>query len=155
MKKSFILLLTSLFLCVVSFAQTAEQDAIKKVCIAETQAYNNFDYDTWASYHVQSADEQLAWNNPDGSFGFQSGWDEISNSMKDWFKTGKKENPKDSNDNFRFIVHNDIALVSYDITSQKADGKITKIHNYETLLRVKGQWKILTVHAYADYASSK
>lgn len=52
MKKSFVLTLAALLFCIASFSQTPEQQAIKKVCIAETQAYNNFDYDTWASYHV-------------------------------------------------------------------------------------------------------
>lgn len=155
MKKSFILLATVLIFSVQSFAQTAEQEAIKKLCLAETQAYNNFDYDTWASYHVQSADEQLSWNNADGSFGFQSGWEEISKGMKDWFKTATKEKLKQSNDNFMFTIRGDIAFVSYNTTSQNADGKTTKLRDYKTLLNVKGQWKILAVQAYVDYSSGK
>lgn len=155
MKKSSTLLLAFLLTYVFSFAQTKEQEAIKKVCLAETDAYNKFDYDTWASYHVQTEDEQLSWNNADGSFGFQSGWKEISTAMKDWFKTAAKENLKQSTDNFMFIIHGDIAFVSYNTTSQKADGKTTNIRDYKTLLNVKGQWKILTVQNYADYSARK
>lgn len=104
---------------------------------------------------MQSADEQLSWNNPDGSFGYQSGWDEISNGMKEWFKTATKENFKVSSDNFKFIIHGDIVLVSYDTISKNADGKTTKSHDYKTLLNIKGQWKIVAVQAYVDYADGK
>lgn len=154
MKRLFIILLGAL-LSTGSSAQTAEQEAIKKVCLAETQAYNNFDYDTWASYHVQSPEEQLSWNNPDGSFGFQSGWDAISTGMKDWFKTATKENLKQSADDFMFIIHGDIAFISYNTISQNATGATKKIRDYKTLLNVKGQWKVLTVQSYADYSSGK
>src|SRR5664279_476888 len=104
MKKSFILILGALLLWGQTFSQTADQDAIKKVCLAETQAYVSFDYNTWASCHVQSKDEKLAWNNPDGSFGSESGWEEISTGMKEYFKTGQKENLKLSSDNFTYVI---------------------------------------------------
>jgi hypothetical protein len=155
MKNSFILMLAGVLFCINSFSQTADQEAIKKVCINETQAYTDFDYDNWASYHVQTANEQLAWNNPDGSFGSESGWEAISKGIKDWFKTGKKENVKLSSNNFSFVVHNDMAFVSFDRSSQNAEGKITKIKEYRTLLHNKGQWKILAVQAYVDYPSGK
>jgi hypothetical protein len=47
------------------------------------------------------------------------------------------------------------AFVSFDRTSQNAEGKITKIREYRTLLHSKGQWKILAVQAYVDYPSGK
>ena len=155
MKKSFVLTLAALLFCMQSFSQTPEHQAIKKVCIAETQAYNNFDYDTLASYHVQSADEQLSWNNPDGSFGFQSGWQEISNGMKDWFKTATKENLKQSSDKFSFVIQGNMAFVSYSTSSQNAAGKTTQFRDYKTLLNMKGQWKILSVQSYVDHSSVK
>lgn len=155
MKKSFVSILVALLFCMQSFSQTADQDAIKKVCLGESQAYTDFNYDTWASYHVQSADEQLAWNNPDGTFGFESGWEAISNGMKDYFKTGKKETLKLSGDNFAFVIHNDMAFVSFNRGAQNAEGKITKLREYRTLLNKNGYWKILAVQAYVDYPSGK
>lgn len=138
-----------------SFSQTPDQQAIKKVCMAETQAYNNFDYDTWASYHVQSADEQLSWNNADGSFGFQSGWQEISKGMRDWFTTATKENLKQSSDKFSFLIQGKMAFVSYSTSSQNAAGKTIQFRDYRTLLNVKGQWKILSVQSYVDHSSGQ
>ncbi|MDX1941312.1 MAG: hypothetical protein SFU99_12220 [Saprospiraceae bacterium] len=137
------------------FAQYAAEEAIKKVCIAETQAYIDFDFDTWASYHVQSADEQLAWNNPDGTYGAQSGWKEIGDGMKAWFKEAKKENLKASQDNFTYMIHGEMAFVAYDASVQNAEGKTTRSREYRTLLYRNGHWKILAVQAFVDYPSGK
>ena len=122
----------------VTFAQSTEE-AIKKVCLAETQAYLNFDFDTWASYHVQSVDEQLAWNNPDGTYGFESGWEKIGEGIKSWFQTAKKENLKASADNFTFVIHGDMAFVAYNSSIQNAEGKTTRSREHRTLLYKNGQ----------------
>lgn len=74
------------------------------------EAYVNMDYNIWASCHVQSPEEQLAWNNPEGSFGAESGWEKISNGMKDWFKTATKETLKQSGDNYIFVIRGAMAL---------------------------------------------
>lgn len=154
MKNSILFLL----LCLAAgniFSQTAEQEAIKKVCIAETQAYIDYNFEAWASYHVQSADEQLAWNNPDGSFGAQSGWETIGKGMKDWFLSSQKSVDIRTSDHFTIVVHGDMAFASYESVSKNAEGKTTKIHEYRTLLFLGGQWKILAVQAFIDYPSGK
>ena len=155
MKKSFILILGALLLCAHTYSQTPDKEAIKKICIAETKAYVDLDYDAWASNHVQSADEQLAWNNPDGSFGSESGWETISKGMKDYFQTSKKENLKLSSDNFTFVIKGDMAFATFNRSSQNTEGKTTQMKEYRTLLKINGQWKILTVQAYVDHPSGK
>ena len=138
-----------------AFSQTADQEAIKKVCLAETRAYLDFDYDAWASYHVQSADEQLAWNNPDGTYGAQTGWTTISEGMKAWFKEGQKEDIKLTTDHFTIVIQGDMAFVACDSAHQNAAGKTTKVRDFKTLLRSNGQWKLLAVQAFIDYNSGK
>ncbi len=155
MKNALLLISAILLGSTHAISQTADQEAIKKVCMAETQAYLDFDYDTWASYHVQSADEQLAWNNPDGTYGAQSGWETISEGIKVWFKEAPKEYVKVSSDHFTFVIHGDMAFVAYDSGHQNAAGKTTKVRDYRTLLRSKGQWKILAVQAFVDHNSGK
>lgn len=155
MKKSFILILGGLLLWGQTFSQTADQEAIKKVCLAELQAYVNFNHDSIASYHVQSADEQLAWNNADGTYGTESGWEAISRMLKDYFKTGKKENLKITSDNFTFVIKNDMAFASFKWSSQNAEGKTTQMQEYRTLLKINGLWKILAVQAYVNHPSGK
>ena len=152
MKK--LILITLLFCCRESFGQTAVEDAIKKVCTAETQAYLDHDYDALAKYHVQNANEQLTWNSPDGSYGFESGWQKISEGLKEWFKS-KKEDSKVLNDNFSFTIKGEMAFVAYNSKVQKADGKTSESRENRTLLLMNGTWKILAVQAYANHNSGK
>ncbi len=157
MKNAFILIIGGLLFCTPSFSQTAEQEAIKKVCIAESQAVSDFDYEAYAACHVQTADEQLVYNNPKGTYGVTIGWDSISKTVKGWLKSGKKENvSKVSGDNFTIVIHGDMAFAAYDGHVQKvADGKTTRLRENRTLLYSSGQWKILAVQVYIDYSSGK
>jgi ketosteroid isomerase-like protein len=153
--KSFILILGALLFCAQTFSQTADQEAIKKVCIAETKAFTDFDFEAYASYHVQSADDQLTVNKPDGSFGSESGWETISKGMKDYFQTAKKGNVKLSSENFTFVIHGDMAFACYNASSQNTEGKTTLAKEFRTLLKINGQWKILAVQAFINHPSGK
>lgn len=155
MKKTCFFIFGLILFCAHSYSQTADEDAIKKVCIAETQAYVDFDYDALASYHVQSADDQLAYNTPDGTFGSKSGWKAISKGLKNYFQTGKKQNLKLSSENYHFVIHGDMAFVWFDASTQNDAGKTTLMKGYRTLLKINGQWKILAVLAYVDHPSGK
>ena len=155
MKKLFFLILGSLLISVQTFSQAADQEAIKKTCLAETQAFYNRDYNSWASYHVQSADEQLNWNKPDSSFGFQSGWNEISKGMEDWFKTAEKDNSKISSDNFTIVIRGNMAFAAYNANAVNINGTIKHSRENRTLLKINNQWKILAVEAYLEYPRKK
>jgi ketosteroid isomerase-like protein len=155
MKKTLILILGVLLFCTHSYSQTADEEAIKKVCIAETKAFTDFDYDALASYHVQSADDQLALNKPDGSFSSISGWEAISKALKNYFQTGKKETVKLASENFNFVIHDDMAFACYNASSQNTEGKTTLAKEFRTLLKINGQWKILAVQAFINYPSGK
>ena len=129
--------------------------AIKKVCMAETQAFLDHDYDAWASYHIQNADEQLVYSTPNNSFGTHSGWENISKSVKDWTKGPKPENTKTWWGNWTFALRGDMAFAAYDANVPTGEDKISRFRESSTLLRVNGQWKILAVQAYYDNPSGK
>jgi ketosteroid isomerase-like protein len=148
MKKVSLLFIAGLLFGAYSFSQTADQKDIKRVCIAETKAFHDFDFDALASYHVQSADDQIAYNTPDGSFGSSSGWESISKILKNHFQTNKKETVKLSSDNFTFVIHGDMAFVCYNASSQNAEGKTSLSKEFRTLLKINGEWKILSVLVY-------
>ncbi len=137
------------------FAQNKEQDEIKKVCLAETDAYNNFEFDKLASFHVKGPDDQLAWNNADGSFGYYIGWDKIANGLRDWFAKSEKKKIEQTCDDFQYQIAGDFAFVSYSTTSKNGQGKISKFRDYKTLKRIKGAWKLFTIQAYIDFTSIK
>jgi hypothetical protein len=155
MKKIIILITGVLFLTTYSYAQKKEEEAIKKVCIAETKAYYDFDIDALTFYHVQSENDQLVANLPDGSFDAKSGWGNISKVLKDYFQTTKKESVTLTSNNFTFVIQDKMAFVCYNASSQNTAGKTTLIREYRTLLKIKGQWKILAVQAFVDYTTGK
>jgi ketosteroid isomerase-like protein len=155
MKKLIILIVGVLFLTTNSSAQNKEEEAIKKVCIAETKAYNDFDLDALAAYHVQGVNDQLVANLPDGSFNAKSGWENISKALKDYFQSSKKESVTLSSNDFTFVIQGKMAFVCYTASAQNAAGKTTITREYRNLLKIKGQWKILAEQVYADYTSGK
>ncbi len=153
--KSFFLIIGALLFCAQSFSQTADEEAIKRVCIAETKAFNDFDFDAMAAYHVQSANDQLAINKPDGSFSSKSGWEAIGKALKNYFQSNKKETVKLASENFSFVIHDDMAFACYNASSQNIEGKTILAKEFRTLLKINGEWKILAVLAYVDYPSGK
>jgi ketosteroid isomerase-like protein len=155
MKKLIILFSAVLFLSAQSYSQTAEEEIIKKVCIAETKAFNDFDMDALAAYHVQSANDQLVLNKADGKFSATSGWENISKKLKNYFQTGKKQNAKLASENYVFVIEGNMAFVCYNASSQNAAGKTSQSKEYRTLLKMKGKWKILAGQVYIDYTSGK
>lgn len=155
MKTFFLLLAGGLLLCAPAFAQTADHEAIKKICYEESMAYHARDFEKWASYHVQSAEADLVWNNPDGSFGYDAGWEKMGAGMKEWFRTSEKEEMKLTNDNFSFTIRSDMAFVAYNSNMLNPQGKTIQLREYRTLLRVEGQWKILAVQAFANHQTGK
>ena len=153
--KHLLALLIGFMLHVQVFSQNKDEDEIKKLCLAETEAYNNFDFDKLASFHVKGPTDQVTWNTADGSFGFHTGWDNIAKGLKEWFATAKKEKPEQTTDNFQYYISGNLAFVSYSTTSKNEQGKITKMRDNKTLKRIKGQWKILTIQAYIDFPGNK
>jgi ketosteroid isomerase-like protein len=155
MKNCILLFILTLSISLLS-AQNKEEEAIKKVCIAESQAYADLDYDAYASYHTQSADEQLVLNNPNGTYSSRVGWDSISTVVKRQIQAGKKENvSKVFGDNFTIVIHGDMAFAAYDGSVQRANSKTLKMRENRTLIFTAGQWKILAVQVFIDYTSVK
>ena len=68
MKHLFLSLAFGLLAVAPVFAQKNEE-AIKKVCLAETQAWLDQDVEAWAATHLQSDQDVLTWNNSDGTCG--------------------------------------------------------------------------------------
>lgn len=151
MKRSIIFTIISLVLSHQLFSQN-DQDAIKSVCSGETRAYLDHDYDAWAGFHAQTPEDQLSWNNPDGTYGSISGWSALSKDAKEWYKGGKKTDPTVfENTDFTFVIRGELAYVAYSAARKDGEGKTMKTREHRTLLKMNGQWKILAVQAFINY----
>jgi hypothetical protein len=48
-----------------------------------------------------------------------------------------------------------MAFACYNASSQNTEGKTTLAKEFRTLLKINGQWKILTVQAFINHPSGK
>jgi hypothetical protein len=152
--KHALLFALALLLALPVFSQSKE-DAIKKVCIAETQAWLDADLNAWAAAHAQHENETIVFTNPDGTFFSLVGWDNIYKVIKEGAATAKKDDSKLGNTNFTYIIQTDMAFVAYDQTLTAADGKVSKSRENRSLILKDGQWKIVAVLAFYDNSGNK
>jgi hypothetical protein len=141
-----------LFVCVLSmtysFAQTADEKAIKAVCEAETKAWHAGDKATHAA----------CWNIADYSRTYVS----TTDGMDIVVMPTEMKNPTPealaamgsgatfSNSNYNLRVNGNMALITYDQVSTAKDGKKFYSHEIRNLEKVNGAWKIIlvSVHSY-------
>lgn len=147
-------LVFALFLSLPTFAQNPE-DAIKKVCLAETQAWLDNDLAAWVATHAQHESETVAWTNDDGSNQHIVGWGNIYPVVKDMAAAMQKNSPKLSTDNFKAIVQGSMAFAMYDQTLTDAAGKASKSREHRVLILKDGQWKIVAVMAFYELVEAK
>jgi Domain of unknown function (DUF4440) len=152
--KHALLFALALLLVLPVFSQSKE-DAIKKVCIAETQAWLDADLNAWAATHAQHENETAVFTNPDGTFSSLVGWDNIYKAIKAGAATAKKSDDKLSDENFSYIIQTDMAFVTYDQTLTATDGKVLKSRENRSLILKDGQWKIVAVLAFYDNSGDK
>lgn len=155
MKKTIVTSLLGCLICVASFAQSPEHEAIKAVCQGETRAFLDHTYDAWAAFHTQLPEDQLTWNGPDGTYGTLIGWEVLSKEAKGWFQDGKKSNATFANSEFTIVIKGDMAFAAYTSNGKGDDGKAFKSRESRTLLKTNGQWKILAVQAFVDYKAGQ
>ncbi len=152
--KHLLTLTLALLLALPAFTQNQEE-AIKKVCLAETQAWLDADLNAWVATHAQHENETLAYTNPDGTWGNMVGWANIYKAIKEGAATAEKNTAKLSVDNFKTIIQTNMAFAMYDQTLTDAVGKASKSREHRSLILKDGQWKIVAVMAYYEVAEVK
>lgn len=152
--KHALLFALALLLALPVFSQSKE-DAIKKVCIAETQAWLDADLNAWAAAHDQHENETIVFTNPDGTFFSLVGWDNIYKVIKEGAATATKDGAKLNDENFTYIIQTDMAFVTYDQTLTAKDGKVSKSRENRNLILKDGQWKIVAVLSFYDSLGGK
>lgn len=139
---------TAIFIAFTSllFAQSAEEAAIKALCLKDTEAFMQRDFETWTSiwYHDKSASMLST-----GSDFNHKGWKAIKAAMEKYYKNNPTPSKdKLSHDNYVFNIQGDHAFVAFEQTMtfpQTVDGgKKWKDKTYEVrnLIKIDGEWKI-------------
>ena len=129
----------------------ADEDAIRKVLLAETDRFFARDYNGWASTFVQVPQAVQAWNNADGSNTHRLGWETISARIKEFMtKNPAPDKTPMWRENFVFRHYGNAAFVTFD--KWLGDRKTAKpIREIRVVERQGAEWKIVCVVAMMDH----
>jgi hypothetical protein len=149
------LIFTSFF----AIAQTAQEEAIKKVIVNETEQFLNNDYAAWSASFVQAP--YFIWSVTNGGEAgdviTNRGWEEFNKAMKTgWFDanpeawTKEMRKSKVSRLSWNIQIRGNVAWVSY---TQRSETPEQKVESTETrvLERIKGVWRIAMQTTLTDF----
>ena len=129
----------------------ADEEAIRRVLLAETDRFFARDFNGWASTFVQVPAAVQAWNNADGSNTHRLGWETISARIKDFMtKNPAPDKTPMWRENFVFRHYGNAAFVTFD--KWLGDRKTAKpIREIRVVERQGTEWKIVCVVALMDH----
>jgi len=142
------------------FAQNAEEDAIKKVLLAETQTYFKAQGDAWQAFWTHDATTNRA-GAGNGGASFVTGWENFGPQTVSWLKDSPKPVTLNiKNDGYSIKTDGKLAWVEYtqQLTGTGADSVYNGItREYRFLVKEKNEWKInsLITHQQNSSASSQ
>ena len=132
----------------------ADEEAIKRVLLAETDRFFARDFEGWASTFVQVPAAVQAWNNADGSYTHRLGWATISERIREFMKNNPKPDTTPmARENFVIRHYGNAAFVTFD--KWLGDRKTAKtIREVRVVERQGSEWKIVCVVALMDHVKT-
>ncbi len=141
--------------------ETKEMEAIMKTIEKETSCFYQRDFECWQNCFVHAGHAFQAWNNADGSFDAETGWEAIAERSKNYMKNnpvpeGGSSHPKVERKNMivKFYGPNTAYLI-WDQYNSSPDVK-TYTHSKDTRImeKIDGEWKIVHVTGLWDYKNT-
>jgi len=147
MKAALLIILIG-FTSVKAFAQSTEEENIKKVITAETAAAFAGDMDAWQRTWVHSP--KVSWvESGNGYYTAVSGWDSLSALIGRIMKTITTQSSFNvKNDSFNITSDGNIAFVEFrqTITGPGIDESTPqRSHSYRTLVKDNNEWKLISM----------
>ena len=132
----------------------ADDAAITRVVMAETERFFARDYDGWAALFVQVPNATQAWNNADGSYTHRLGWETISARIREFMKNNPKPDTTPMHrENVMIRHYGNAAFVTFD--KYLGDRKTAKpIREIRVVERQGNDWKIVCVAAFMDHVKA-
>jgi hypothetical protein len=129
----------------------ADEEAIRKVLLAETDFFFARDFAGWASTFVQVPAAVQAWNNADGTYTHRLGWETISARIREFMtKNPTPDKTPMWRENFVFRHYGSAAFVTFD--KYLGDRKTAKaIREIRVVERQGNEWKLVCVVALMDH----
>lgn len=154
MKKTLFVLIMALSSPI--FAQTADEEAIKKVIIDEANAFINRDFQAWVSYYVDSPQNtyMITPGRNAGTLVYRTGFEKMKAASELSFKVpikGKFDIINRGDWNFRILGN--VAWVSYKSTFKMGEDLIPAAE-LKVFEKIDGKWKISATASIGDYKNA-
>ncbi|WP_461053202.1 hypothetical protein [Spirosoma arcticum] len=153
MKNLFLLLL----LLVVSpaFAQTNEEEAVKRVLQHETDSYHAGNYNQWATDWAHEPYVLWIINQPDGGYRKMVGWDDLSKQMKDMIAENggnAGSRPTVQRENYVIRQNGSMAFVTFDQFEVRANGRSPRFRESRVLEKKGQDWKLIHSNVFLPWS---
>ena len=141
-----------------AFAQTSEEDIVRKVAIDETDAYVRHDFQAWADCYIDAPTTSLM-GTPNGNPGglmASTGFQKVAQGIKNWMKVSpQSEMQVLKRDNWIIRVSGNMAWVTYDQQNLivKPERKINS-KELKVLEKIVGRWKIAATSTVWDFKNA-
>jgi hypothetical protein len=163
MKKLLLLLIASLVFQYAPAQSKNDEEAIKKVLIAETDHFNNRNFEAWSNSFVHQP--YLLWTVTNG---FDPGdvltirgWDAFKDFMKGWFESAAavqdaKEAPQNTTtrDQWQIQIRDKVAWVTYN-QQYKTKDQLLESTETRVMENINGVWKVAMQSTLADFKDAK
>jgi hypothetical protein len=132
----------------------ADNAAITRVVMAETDRFFARDYEGWAALFVQVPNATQVWNNADGSYTHRQGWDTIALRIREFMKNNPQPDKTPMwRENVAIRHYGTAAFVTFD--KYLGDRKTAKpIREIRVVERQGNEWKIVCVAAFMDHVKT-
>jgi hypothetical protein len=145
------LLLLGAWPVVVAAQTAADEEAITKVVLAETDRFFARDFNGWAATFVHLPNATQVWNNADGTYTHRLGWETIGARIKEFMAANPKPDTTPmARENFMIRHYGNAAFVTFDkYLGDRATAK--PIREIRVVERQGTEWKIVCVAAFMDH----
>ncbi len=129
-----------------TFAQTNDEEAIKRVVQQETDSYYAGNYDQWANTWAHLPTILWTINQPgEGGYEKMIGWEELNKNMKGAFADRKTPwpMPKFVRENYIIRQNGTMAFVSFEQVQTNADGSVRHSRESRALEKQGNAWKLI------------
>jgi hypothetical protein len=133
-----------------------EEKSILACIEAETKAWIERDTVAWLNCYAQLPGSSQLWNNRNGTWDGNRGWENIfKENMKDFRANRKIRTDKFEGANYQIqMCGPDWAWVTFDQTIKRDRERVFKNFESRIMTKIKGQWKLVGNTSFWDYSNT-
>lgn len=149
--KKFTILAALIGLGCLSFAQTADEESIKKMIDAQTEAFKTRNVEAWKANWLQDAKTSNAFISRNG-YNTVKGWDSLKANFERNYQTPLAAGMQVKTENYSIRTNGNMAWADFDLVMTPAMDESSifpyqganRLHNHQLLVKENDQWKIAT-----------